>query len=110
MVSWSVKKQATILRSSCESEYRAMENTAYKIIWITHLLRDLNALLSGRPTLLCDNLSAVFMSQNSIAHKHAKHIDIYYHFVRELVLARKFHTKFVPTKLQVANIFTKPLP
>lgn len=41
------KKQPTISRSSSESEYRAMANTASEIIWITHLLRDLNALPPG---------------------------------------------------------------
>lgn len=110
LVSWSAKKQPTVSRSSCESEYRAMANTAAELIWITHLLRDLNALPSERPTLLCDNLSAIFLSQNPVAHKRAKHIDIDHHFIRELILAGKLHTKFVPTRLQVADIFTKPLP
>ena len=110
LVSWSAKKQPTVSRSSCESEYRAMANTAAELIWITHLLRDLNALPSERPTLLCDNLSAIFLSQNPVAHKRAKHIDIDHHFIRELVLSGKLYTKFVPTKLQVADIFTKPLP
>lgn len=87
-----------------------MANTTAELIWITHLLHDLNALPSERPTLLCDNLSAIFLSQNPVAHRRAKHIDIDYHFVRELVSSGKLHTKFVPTKLQVADIFTKPLP
>lgn len=110
LVSWSAKKQPTVSRSSCESEHRAMANTAAELIWVSHLLRDLNALPAERPTLLCDNLSAIFLSQNPVAHRRAKHIDIDYHFVRELVLSGKLHTKFVPTKLQVADIFTKPLP
>ncbi|XP_023763032.2 uncharacterized mitochondrial protein AtMg00810-like [Lactuca sativa] len=110
LVSWSAKKQPTVSRSSCESEYRAMANTVVELIWVTHLLCDLHALPPGRPTLLCDNLSAFFQSQNPVSHKHAKHIDIDYHFVRQLVSSRKLHTKFIHTKLQVADIFTKPLP
>lgn len=54
--------------------------------------------------------SALFMTQNSIAHKRAKNIDLDYHFVRELVASDKLYTKFIPTKLQVADIFTKSLP
>lgn len=38
LVSWSAKKQPTVSRLSCESEYRAMANTAAKIVWTTHLL------------------------------------------------------------------------
>ncbi|GJW06273.1 uncharacterized mitochondrial protein-like protein [Tanacetum coccineum] len=85
-------------------------NTAAEIIWITHLLRELHALPPDRPTLLCDNKSALFMSQNPVSHKRAKHIDLDYHFVRELVASGKLYTKFIPTKLQVADIFTKSLP
>ncbi|KAJ0781817.1 putative RNA-directed DNA polymerase [Helianthus annuus] len=110
LVSWSAKKQPTVSRSSCESEYRAMANTAAEIVWITHLLEELRALPPNRPTLLCDNKSALFMTQNPVSHKRAKHIDLDYHFIRELVTSGKLYTKFVPTNLQVADIFTKSLP
>ncbi|KAI3500548.1 hypothetical protein L1887_36372 [Cichorium endivia] len=110
LVSWSAKKQPTVSRSSCESEYHAMANTASEIVWVTHLLRELHALPSNVPTLLCDNKSALFLSQNPISHKRAKHIDIDYHFVRELVSSGKLQTKYIPTHLQLADIFTKSLP
>ncbi|XP_071740590.1 uncharacterized mitochondrial protein AtMg00810-like [Rutidosis leptorrhynchoides] len=110
LVSWSAKKQPTVARSSCESEYRALANTAAEIVWITHLLRELYILPPDRPTILCDNKSALFLSQNPISHKRAKHIDIDYHFVRELVTSGKLYTKFVPTNLQLSDIFTKSLP
>ena len=87
-----------------------MANTAAELIWITHLLHDLHALPSVRPTLLCDNKSALFLTQNPVSHKRAKHIELDYHFIRELVSSGKLHTKFVSTKLQVADIFTKSLP
>ncbi|KAG6387833.1 hypothetical protein SASPL_153027 [Salvia splendens] len=35
--------------------------------------------------LVADNNSAIFLSQNPSSHKRAKHIDIDFHFVRELV-------------------------
>ncbi|XP_071705402.1 uncharacterized mitochondrial protein AtMg00810-like [Rutidosis leptorrhynchoides] len=98
LVSWSTKKQPTVSRSNYESEYRALANTAAEIIWQTHLLRELHVLPSGRPTLLCDNRSALFLSQNPISHKRAKHIDIDLHFVRELVLSGKLHMKSMRLK------------
>ncbi|GJX67267.1 uncharacterized mitochondrial protein-like protein [Tanacetum coccineum] len=78
-----------------------MANTAAEIVWITHLLQELHALPPDRPTLLCDNKSALFMTQNPVSHKHAKHIDLDYHFIRELVHSGKLYTKFVPTNLQI---------
>ncbi|XP_014489924.1 uncharacterized protein LOC106752705 [Vigna radiata var. radiata] len=109
LVSWSAKKQPTVARSSCESEYRAMANAAAELIWLTHLLHDLH-ISHQAPTLLCDNKSAIFLSQNPVAHKHAKHIDIDYHFIQELVLSHKLITQFIPSDLQLADIFIKSLP
>ncbi|KAF5798378.1 putative RNA-directed DNA polymerase [Helianthus annuus] len=86
-----------------------MANSASEIIWISNLLRELHTLPPDCPTLLCDNKSALFLTQNPVSHKHAKHIDLDYHFVRELVASGKLRTSFIPTKLQVADIFTKSL-
>eukprot|EP00253_Pinus_taeda_P016610 PITA_16610 len=41
LVSWSAKKQPTVSRSSCESKYRGLANTAAELLWFAHLLRDL---------------------------------------------------------------------
>jgi hypothetical protein len=78
-----------------------MSNTVAEIIWITHLLQELHALPPDRPTLLCDNQSAIFLTHNPISHKRVKHIELDYHFLSKLVSLGKLHTKFVPTKLQV---------
>lgn len=66
-----------------------MTNIASEIIWVTHLLCELHA--DSVPTLLCDNKSALFLGQNLISHKRAKHIDIDYHFIRELVSSGKLN-------------------
>lgn len=110
LISWSAKKQPTVSRSSCESEYRALANTSAELLGICNVLRDLHALPATPPVLLCDNKSALFLTQNPISHKRAKHIDIDCHFVRELVEAGRLSTKFVPSSLQLADIFTKSLP
>lgn len=81
LVFWIVKKQPTISRSTCELEYHAMENIAAKIIWITHVLRELHALPPNCSTFLGYNKIALFMTQNRVSKKHAKHIGLDYHFV-----------------------------
>ena len=96
---WEFEKKTNFLRCSCESEYQAMANSIAELTWIPHPFRDLNALPTERLMLLCDNLSAIFLSENPVAHKRAKHIDIDHHFVRELVFSEKLNMKFVTTKL-----------
>ena len=110
LVSWSAKKQSTVSRSSCESEYCALALTAAELLWLMHLLRDLKVSLPRWPLLLCDNKSAIFLSSNPVSHKRAKHVELDYHFLRKLVVAGKLRTQYVPSHLQVADIFTKIVP
>lgn len=110
IISWSAKKQPTVSRSSCESEYRALANTASEMLWILNVFCDLHATPTEPPVLLSDNKSALFLSQNPISHKRAKHIDIDCHFDRELVESGRLHTRFIPSELQLADVFTKSLP
>ncbi len=42
-----------------------------------------------------------------MSHKRAKHIDLDYHFLRELVVAGTLRLQHVPSHLQLANVFTK---
>ncbi|KAF5450045.1 hypothetical protein F2P56_030426 [Juglans regia] len=42
LVSWSAKKQPTVSRSNCESEYRALASIVAEVLWLDHLLRDLH--------------------------------------------------------------------
>lgn len=106
------QEATTVSRSNCESEYRTMANIIVEIIWITQLLRELHYLPSDHPTLLCDNNSSLCLSlsQNPISHKHAKCIDLDYHFVWELVAVGQLYIRFVPTSLQLVYIFTKSRP
>lgn len=60
LVSWSAMKQPTVTTSSCESEYRVMDNTNVELISVTHLLLDIHDLPPELPNILCDNLNANF--------------------------------------------------
>eukprot|EP00253_Pinus_taeda_P012851 PITA_12851 len=61
-------------------------------------------------SILCDNTSAINISKNPVMHSKTKHIPIKYHFLREQVLEQKVKLEYVPSKEQVADILTKPLP
>ena len=107
LVSWTSKKQPTVSRSSAESEYRALALTAAEVQWMLNLLQDLHIPSPIKPTLLCDNTSAIFMARNPVAQKRSRHINIDIHFVRELVSNGSLHIRHVPSTLQLADLFTK---
>ncbi|GJZ14696.1 retrovirus-related pol polyprotein from transposon TNT 1-94 [Tanacetum coccineum] len=62
---------------------------------------------SGGCQILGGNVIAI--SNNLVLHSRAKHIDIRYHFIRGHILKGDIELHFVPTDLQLANIFIKPL-
>jgi histone deacetylase 1/2 len=110
IVSWSARKQVTVSRSSTEAEYKAMANAAVEIIWLESLLRELGVRLPHPPCLWCDNLGATYLSANPVFHARAKHIEIDFHFVRERVRSKQLQVRFVSSRDQLADGFTKSLP
>ena len=57
----------------------------------------------------CDNFSAIDISKNSVQHSKTKHIEIRYHFIRDLVERKIVVLEYIPSERQNADIFTKPL-
>ena len=49
------------------------------------------------------------MSANPVLHDRSKDIVVDYHFVRERVAAGELVVRYIPTGLQVADMFTKGL-
>lgn len=90
LVAWSSKKQSLFSRSSAETKFRALSHATFEVLWIESLLRELK-IPHLSPTLLCDNMSTVKLSHNSILHARTKHIELDIHFVRECVMVGKLH-------------------
>lgn len=110
LVSWCSKKQPTISKSSTEAEYRAVAYTVAKTLWIRQLLGELGLVLKAPVKVLCDNVSATYLTTNPIMHDRCKHIKVDYHFVMERIAYGDLVVHYIPTKLKLAHIFTKGLP
>jgi histone deacetylase 1/2 len=110
LIAWSARKQATVSRSSTESEYKALGNATAELIWVQSLLRELRIPQPCSPVLWCDNLGATYLSSNPVFDARTKHIEVDFHFVRERVSRKQLQIRFISSKDQIADIFTKPLP
>ncbi|XP_071679680.1 uncharacterized protein [Lolium perenne] len=109
LIAWSARKQATVSRSSTESEYKALANATAELILVQSLLQELGIKQDRPPVLWCDNLGATYLSSNPVFHARTKNIEVDFHFVRERVARKLLHIKFIPSRDQLADIFTKPL-
>uniref|UniRef100_A0A2N9F127 Reverse transcriptase Ty1/copia-type domain-containing protein n=1 Tax=Fagus sylvatica TaxID=28930 RepID=A0A2N9F127_FAGSY len=96
--------------ASCpDTQYRSMSTTIAELTWLLYLLRDIGIHFPNLPVLFCDNTNALHMTVNPVFHARTKHIELDVHFVREKVATSALVTRFVPTHLQIADIFTKAL-
>ena len=109
-ISWSSKRQPTVSRSSSKAKYQSLASGTTEITWLTFLLHDIGIPIHEPPQLLCDNLTALHITINPIFHARSKHIELDYHFVHEKVANGILVTCFIPSSLQIANLFTKGLP
>jgi hypothetical protein len=107
-VSWASKKQNSVALSTVEAEYIVAGHCCAQLLWMRQILRDCGYKLSKVP-LLCDTESAVRMADNPVEHSHTKHLDIWYHFLRDHQQKGDIEIAYVNTQNQLADIFTKPL-
>ena len=84
-----------------------MANATAEIIWVQSMLKELGVKTTRAPCLWCDNLGATYLSANPVFHARTKHIEIDFHFVRERVAQKQLDIRFVHSRDQVADGFTK---
>ena len=106
LISWKSKKQDVTSRSSTKAEYRAMALTTCEIVWLRWLLADMGVTLNCPTPLHCDNKSAIQIARNSVFHERTKHIEIDCHFTHHHLQLGTISLPFVPSALQIADIFT----
>ena len=96
-------------RSSAESEYRGLANTASELMWVQSVLREILFPAKEPSVIWSDSISAAALASNPVFHARTKHIELDVHFVRDQVLAKKLSVRYVPTADQLADCLTKPL-
>ena len=105
-VSWRSILQSLIALSTIEVEYMAMMEAMKEKIWLQGLLDDLRIdqyLLK----INCDSMSAFYSVRNKVYHARTNHIDVRFHFIREILDEGDIELQKIHMKENPADILTK---
>jgi hypothetical protein len=109
MISWSSRKQGSIAQSTAEVEYIVASNANREAVWLRKLISGLFGENLETTIIHCDNQSCIKLTENPVFHDRSKHIDLKYHYIRDMVQRNVIKLKYIATNEHVADILTKPL-
>jgi hypothetical protein len=78
------KRQVVVALSTIEAEYMVATHASKESIWLQIFFPAIG-LVQQVVRIDCDSKSAIFLVKNLTYHSKTKHIDIQYHFVRDMV-------------------------
>ena len=83
-VAWQSRLQKCVALSTTEAELIAAVEATKELLWLRKFTMELE-LKQQRYLLFCDNQSAIHLAKNSSFHSKAKHIEIRYHWIRDIM-------------------------
>ncbi|KAG8498939.1 hypothetical protein CXB51_005359 [Gossypium anomalum] len=108
-ISWKATLQTTVALSTTEAEYMAITEACKEAIWLKGLFSELNEDLQIS-IVFCDSQSAIFLTKDQMFHERTKHIDVRYHFVRDIIARGDIVVSKISTHENPADMMTKSLP
>lgn len=108
-VNWNSKKQDTVATSTTEAEYRSAYEGGQDIIWLNNLINGMGIKQKEPPSFKLDNQEAIALSKNEKFKRRTKHVDVKYHWLRELAAKKELIIRYIPTNDMIADVMTKAL-
>ena len=105
-VSWQSRLQRCVALSTTEAEYIAIAEGGKEMLWLKRFLEELG-FKQKEYKVHCDSQSALDLSKNSMYHSRTKHIDIRYHWIREVMDQQLLKLVKIHTKENPADMLTK---
>lgn len=109
VISWGCKKQRTVALSSTEAEYMAITEGCREAVYLINLQNEITEQIYTI-NIYNDNQSAQKLSGNPVFHNRSKHIDVRYHYCREIIENKIVKINYLSTEDMPADLFTKSLP
>ena len=109
VVAWRTHKQTGVALSTCQAEYVAMSEACQEMISLHNSVKFVLGYNCYPMNLCCNNMAALVYAETDGGNKLRYMIKRRYHYVKECVREKYVKTLWIPTKQQLADIFTKSL-
>lgn len=101
--------QSTISLYIKEAEYKAISEACKEATWLRGLYGELYGDYSCT-TIYYGSQSAICLAKDSMFHEWTKHIDIWHHYIRDVIAQGDIKVIKINTKHNSEDIMTKPIP
>ncbi|KAK2579157.1 hypothetical protein KPH14_011607 [Odynerus spinipes] len=102
-ITWQSKRQKCVAQSTTEAEYVSAASPCKDIVWLKKLLTECHS-DNENFTLYIDNISAIKLITNPEFHQRSKHIDIKYHYIRDLYKTGEIKLNYIKTDMHFNKI------
>ena len=90
--------QKSVALFTTQVEYISIVEGFKEALWLKGLIDELG-IDSSDLTIYCDSQSAIHLMKNPTLHERSKHIDVKYHFIREVIKQGIVKVEKIPTKI-----------
>ena len=95
--------------STTEAEYMAISEACKEAIWLRGLYTKFCGVTSCI-TIFCDSQSAICLTKDQMFHERTKHIDVRYHYIRDVIAQGDVKVCKISTHDNPADMMTKSVP
>ena len=107
-VSWQSRLQKCVALSTTEVEFIAAKEAYKELLWMKKFLRELG-FNQERYVLFCDTQSSIHRAKNYTFDARSKHIDIKYHWIRDVLNDKLLELEKIHTDHNGLDMLTKAL-
>ncbi|KAL6556363.1 hypothetical protein OROGR_005651 [Orobanche gracilis] len=108
-ISWKSELQSIVTLSTAESEYVAATEAFKEAIWLKGLLTEIGY-LEEKVVVFSDSQSGIQLCKNPVFHDRTKHIDVKFHFIRDIVEKGEIELDKIPSEFNPVDMGTMCLP
>lgn len=108
-VAWQSRLQKCVALSTTEAEFIAATEACKELLWMKKYVQELG-FKQERYVLFCDSQSAIHLGKNSAFHARSKHIDVRYHWIRDVLNSKLLELEKIHTDDNGSDMLTKSLP